>query len=652
MSLIRSRSRVVAFAACIGLLYACGGDKGDDSTVSLGTDNDAGSHPRDAGKDAATDAQVNPTGGGAGDSAGSGGGGGNGGTSAGAGGGGGTDQGGGGGGHTSAGCDAKKCSAMADDCNSASCDTKTDTCKLTPKKDGTLCGDHTIDECTGRDTCKAGVCESHDVAKGTPCGDQDTQCHLDDACDGKGKCKDKGFLPVGTPCGDQDTDTECDAPDSCSSAGVCLKNYAAADAPCGDQDTACRYDDSCDGQGSCTDHGVWTLGACPPGSKNEADGCLCGNEILNVCQFAVDVCIDGTCMYGREDDGTPCGDTVTDDECDKPDSCLAGFCSPRYVADGTACGNHSSSTCDQADTCDGAGSCDPRYADATTSCASASDCQDESLCNGSGLCTPGAYATAGTQCGSQSDSECDDPNTCDAAGVCENNYVAIGSACGDQGLKCVNNDSCNATGACTDHGIASPCAITGYVVPDSGSEAGMLAEVYGNASLVTATDQDGAFVLSLPLMQQLMMHFGDGSASWGLIEPRTLTIQDVQEPLYFYPTPDSAIDGVGSAVGITVNETKGAVFVTIEGSSVVGTEGATLSAAAAAPVTRVGDDYQLSSTIKTSGLGYLLFFNVTVGTTTVSPIKPSGETCTVDAGGSTQFPVLAHTVTEVHISCH
>jgi hypothetical protein len=651
MSLRRTRCNIVVLAACIGLLGACGGDKGDDSVVSLGSD-DGGS--RDAGKDAATDAQVSPPpvsggAGSAGGGSGHGGGGGSGGMTAGAGGGGGDH--GGGGGHMSVGCDADKCSAMSDDCNTASCDKQTNTCKLTPRRDGTFCGDHTIDECTGRDTCKAGVCESHDMPKGTPCGDQDAQCHRDDACDGKGKCADKGLLPAGTPCGD-DTDTECDAPDTCSSTGQCLKNYAAADTACGDRDTPCRYDDSCDGLGNCADHGVWTLGACPAGSKDEPDGCLCGNDVLNVCQFAVDVCIDGTCMYGREAEGKPCGDTATDDACDKPDSCSAGFCSPRYVASGTACGNQSDSTCDHADTCDGAGSCDPRYAAATTSCGSASDCQEESLCNGSGLCDPGDYAVAGTQCGSQADTQCDDPNTCDASGVCNNNYVAMGSACGDQGLVCVNNDSCDGSGACTDHGIVSPCGFSGSVEPESGSASGILVEVYGNASLSTTTDANGAFSLSLPLMQQLMMHVGPGSDFHGIVQPRTLTVQDAQHPLTFNPSMDTDLSGIAAQIPLTENLSKGVVFVTIDGPSVVGSEGATLSATSATPVTAVGDSFQSSTTIHSSGSGFLLFFNVATGTTTVSPVKPSGETCTVDAGASTQFPVLAHTVTWVHISCH
>ena len=328
MSLISGRTLGVgALAATAWLWVGCGGDDHHGGTTAAqGADGAAGGAALDAGKDAASDAQTMhplPMGMDGGEA-------GHGGATGGAGGAGGSGgaSGGGGGGHPSTGCDKSKCAAMSDDCNVAACDKKTNQCKLTPRADGIACGSDKRDTCTVPDTCKAGVCLTHDAPKGTPCGDQNKECHVDDACDGKGKCKDHGLLPEGSACGDQTTNTECDKSDTCSAAGVCSKNWAPADSACGDQDTPCRYDDTCDGVGNCTDHGLWTLGACPLDvSKEEADGCLCGNDILNVCQYAVDVCIDGTCVLGREPDGMACGDTGTNTQCDKPDSCAAGFCS-------------------------------------------------------------------------------------------------------------------------------------------------------------------------------------------------------------------------------------------------------------------------------------------------------------------------------------
>jgi hypothetical protein len=152
-------------------------------------------------------------------------------------------------------CAPHQCKRMADDCNLAACDPVAGVCKLTPRPDGTACGSPVLDNCGTPDTCLAGVCMTHDSPAGTPCGDQSRDCRVNDACDGHGKCIDNGVLPAGTDCGDH-ADSECDKPDKCDDQGVCMKNYAAAEARCGDYMQMCKYDDQCDGLGHCIDQGL------------------------------------------------------------------------------------------------------------------------------------------------------------------------------------------------------------------------------------------------------------------------------------------------------------------------------------------------------------------------------------------------------------
>jgi hypothetical protein len=582
-------------------------------------------------------------------------------------------------------CTNRECRALSTECSVGSCDPVSGECKFEAKPDGTVCGSQVLDNCTTPDTCQAGLCAPNDRPQGTPCGDQNKDCHFDDACDGQGQCTDNGVKRAGTACGDTATDTECDKRDSCDADGVCQPNYAAVDAPCGDHGKLCNIDDACDGQGKCIDNGVWTPGHCPPGSKDEAGGCLCGVEALSVCQFAVDVCVAGTCVLGHEPDGKPCGDTTTNTECDKPDACLAGVCSPHYEATGTTCGDRTTNTtCDRPDSCDGAGSCGHNYASSITTCGSAAgECFLEPLCNGAGTCQASAPVTSGTMCGSQTDTacnhadtcdgaggclqnlaaggamcgdststQCNGPDSCDGAGACQSNFARAGSACGDQGKTCLKDDACDGSGTCTDNGLAVPCAFHGNVFGNGTGLPGVLVEILGSNPASTTTASDGTFTLGVPAFGQLLFHVADTTGYFGDVELRTLAPADGTRSLDFNLLPDGNLTFPASAAGITPDTAKGVVLVSIDGTGLTGAEGATLSAASANPIAQVSGNWQYSATTTSSSGGTLLFYNVAVGTTTVTPVSGVGQTCTVDAPAATRFPVMTHTLSRVHVGCH
>ena len=163
---------------------------------------------------------------------------------------------------------------------------------------------------------------------GTACGSQaDTDCNNPNTCDGAGVCLDN-YEPIDTPCGDPG-DTECDNPDTCNATGVCLPNHEPAETACGDPtETDCDNADSCDGSGSCVEN-------------LEPNGTACTTDDIECTQ---DVCQAGVCEHPFYSAGYPCGDPMETD-CDHADTCDgAGVCLLNQEEDGTVCDDHDPST--------------------------------------------------------------------------------------------------------------------------------------------------------------------------------------------------------------------------------------------------------------------------------------------------------------------
>ena len=328
--------------------------------------------------------------------------------------------------------------------------------------------------CNGTDTCSGGTCSAH---TGNPCvggGECNESCN-----ETTNDCYDAS----GTACGDP-SDTDCDNPDTCDGAGVCLDNYETSGTGCTDDGNECT-DDECDGAGNCThpnntapcDDGQFCNGAdtCSGGtcSVHAGDPCVGGGECNESCNETTDDCYDAS--------GTACGDP-SDTDCDNPDTCDgAGVCLDNYETSGTACTDDGNVCTD--DECDGAGTCThPNNTD---------PCDDGVFCNGADTCSGGTcsvhdgnpcvgggecnescnetaddcYDAAGTACGDPSDTDCDNPDTCDGAGTCLDNYEPSGTLCND-GLFCTDPDTCQG-GICVSG--PDPCAPT--LVCDEGLDA-------------------------------------------------------------------------------------------------------------------------------------------------------------------------------------
>lgn len=96
------------------------------------------------------------------------------------------------------------------------------------------CGNPANSQCDRPDSCNgAGVCLTRLEPSGTACGSAtNTECNAADTCDGAGACQ-TNIRPIGFPCGSA-ADTVCDNPDTCNGGGTCLTNNEADNAPCND----------------------------------------------------------------------------------------------------------------------------------------------------------------------------------------------------------------------------------------------------------------------------------------------------------------------------------------------------------------------------------------------------------------------------------
>jgi len=329
-------------------------------------------------------------------------------------------------------------------CTADSCDPHTGLCVHAPQPAGQSCGGNSGDVCDLTDRCDgAGNCVVNQIADGTPCSEVDSECDLQDTCQG-GLCTDNGVKPEGVPCGDP-TNGTCDLADTCDGQGLCQPNHAVDGSVCGDAGVQCVNADTCL-DGVCIDNGF------------QAAGASCGDSSNTQCTHPDSCNGTGVCLRNDEANGTACGDAGS--ACVRQDTCSDGACADNgFEPAGTACGDSSSGACDAADSCSGAGVCLSNHLADGTPCGDAgSACVNADACVG-GACQDNGFRPAGTPCGDPSSSQCDGADGCDGAGACASNQAPVGTPC-DDGVQCTTADSCNASGQCA--GVQDPqCSVCG-----------------------------------------------------------------------------------------------------------------------------------------------------------------------------------------------
>ncbi len=137
------------------------------------------------------------------------------------------------------------------------CDGQGECIEVADDVDGTLCGPDDPDSCY-QDICSAGSCITAPKAAGSTCGTPG-ECEAQDLCNSGGTCVDSGPVENGTNCGEGAT--ECSGQDTCQ-AGICAPNHFGTDQTCGSSvdPGGCEEQDYCDGNGGCADSGYKDAG--------------------------------------------------------------------------------------------------------------------------------------------------------------------------------------------------------------------------------------------------------------------------------------------------------------------------------------------------------------------------------------------------------
>jgi len=361
------------------------------------------------------------------------------------------------------------------------------------------------DLCTHTDVCVVGGVGDPDCAGTTYSCDDPFTC-TDDSCMGDGTCandvqSDKCLIN-GTCYADGDEsgmclecdatadqgawtyidDKVCDDQDLCTHTDVCVaggtgdQDCAGTTYSCDDQKTC--TDDSCDGDGTCT-------------NAVQTDKCL----IIDTCYADGDesgMCLECEPVSDQNDwtyiDDKPCDDN---DMCTDPDTCAAGgagdgdcegpavVCDDKDACNGVescdswlgcqpgtppVCNDHNPCTID---TCDADVGCEYQTDPDCIPCVNDPDCtgyDDGNLCNGTLAC----YDESGAACAGCADGAClpdpdsiiectENPDPClttvcvPDTGACVDQDELYGTPCSDEDA-CTENDACN-DGSCSGSSI-------------------------------------------------------------------------------------------------------------------------------------------------------------------------------------------------------
>ncbi len=364
----------------------------------------------------------------------------------------------------------KDCGALADACNTGTCDKTAQQCTKAPKTSGTACDDAqfcTVNEvCDGKGACSGGkakecsnggkeclvgfcdgtakACTTKPVAKSTACTDGNA-CTLNDSCDGAGSCANG----TAKSCpGDACNGGTCDI-----KTGTCGVAPKANGTACNDGNL-CTQTDGCNGAGKClgTNPKVCAGDSCNDGVCDAASG-VCGKKAKangTTCEDGSDCTSGDKCNAGTCTGGTYTCVCKVDVDCDDKNSCTKDVCAK--VGTALTCQNSptAGALCDDKDICTTKDSCDTAGKCAGT----------KTVCDDGNACTADACDTTKGTCGSLPQAKgypCSDGSLCTTNDVCDGASVCGGSAIKCDDTNACTDDACDATtGNCkaTPHKLA------------------------------------------------------------------------------------------------------------------------------------------------------------------------------------------------------
>lgn len=208
--------------------------------------------------------------------------------------------------------------------------------------------------------------------------------------------------------------------------------------------------------------------------------------------------------------------------------------------------------------------------------------------------------------------------------------------------------------ACTgddddDDDGGTPATIAGTVSHNDDPVVGATVTEAGTSNSAT-TASGGVFTITVDAEDEVFLRAsGQGlyPIQRGFVAPTAgLTGENLSGPLA------TEVAAIGGGLGVTLDDTKGIFAVEFDGAS-VGTDGgisATIGLAADGSFTfnSAGNPVLATSTLP-NGESILIFYNVTAGSTTVTP---SGAGTCAHEYGITSFPVAAGVITVADLDCN
>ncbi len=370
---------------------------------------------------------------------------------------------------------------------------------------GTPCGDDTVTECSGADTCLNGTCRTNDLANNTTCNDRNP-CTLTDRCN-TGAC-----IGTGTPCTNPlqpiciingtnaqcvqcDSDNDCfDDPNRCTSVRCLTDLHQCFEFA---NDANCLDNLFCDGVRRCN----VTSGQCDSGpppctqgqicdeTNDRCIGCLLDSDcadslycngvercVNNVCQPGTPpdctslngACVTGACNETLDrcvtqpgNEGGPCNDG---NGCTTTDRCVSGVCNGSGAPncdDGNSCTTDSCSN-GQCIHVNNSGACDDLNPCTSGETCSAGNCTGgvQMNCNDNNPCTvDSCHAVLGCRYVNVPASP---PTACSDGSACTINDFCFGGFCVGEVVNCddanpCTTDTCDAVLGCRRMNNTNPC---------------------------------------------------------------------------------------------------------------------------------------------------------------------------------------------------
>jgi hypothetical protein len=229
---------------------------------------------------------------------------------------------------------------------------------------------------------------------------------------------------------------------------------------------------------------------------------------------------------------------------------------------------------------------------------------------------------------------------------CGDSESGNGGSGGGAGSGGSGSGGAGGSGTATVSGVVLEAALEGEDSPFEGATVSV-------GSATATSGQDGSFTMESPVGTQLFLT--EAADHWGTLFPDEIPSQG-RNDLELQVIPDALVAGIGVALGITVDPTKGLVSVSFDEDTAAAGDKATLSAGSETSFVFDGSGAPVEgNALLPGGVAQgdteVIFVNVDLtAQVTVTASNAADEPCVQDFS-SVVYPVEEKVLTEVEVTC-